>query len=76
MGGDARYPTRAMTRTYTPYEEAHLLIQKAVLALEEAGWKEEARDLDRDRRWSTTTADILLVRDDAEDFLARLEANA
>jgi hypothetical protein len=59
----------------TIFQEADLLIRQAVIALEGAGWQEEANDLDRDRRWSVTAKDILLVREDAEDFLARLAVN-
>lgn len=58
----------------TPFQEADQLIRQAVAALEAAGWTQEANDLDRDRRWSVTYADMLMVRDDAEDFLARLAA--
>lgn len=60
----------------TVFQEADLIIRQAVAALEDGGWMEEAADLDRDRRWSVTAKDILLVRDDAEDFLARLAANS
>lgn len=59
----------------TNFQEADLIIRQAVAALEAGGWQEEANDLDRDRRWSVTYQDILMVRDDAEDFLARLAAN-
>lgn len=63
------------TETLTVFQAADQLIRQAVLALEAGGWNEEARELDRDRRWSVTAADILMVRDDAEDYLARLAAN-
>lgn len=59
----------------TIFQEVDLLVRQAVIALEAAGWQEEANELDRDRRWSVTLKDMLLVREDAEDYLARLAAN-
>lgn len=75
-GATPTTPRPMTTQTLTPFQAADLVIRQAVIALEEGGWMEEAADLDRDRRWSVTLADMLMVRDDAEDFLSRLSANA
>ncbi len=57
-------------------DEAVQIITRAINALDDGNWKEEANDLERDLRSCWNLPELLLTREDAEDFLARLQANA
>lgn len=52
--------------------DARAIVNRAVNTLADKGWNEEANDLERDLRTCKNLSDILLVRDDAEDLLARV----
>jgi hypothetical protein len=57
-------------------DQAVQIITRAINALDDGNWKEEADDLERDLRTCWNLPELLLTRDDAEDFLARLAANS
>jgi hypothetical protein len=58
------------------WDKATADINSAIERLLDGGWKEEARDLERDLRTSVTLADLLMVREDADDLLSFLGADA
>jgi hypothetical protein len=60
------------TRTRTEVEaDARLAITRAVNILADAGWVEEACDLDNDMLGCRCTVDWLCLRDEAEELVAQ-----